>query len=387
MRVCYLNAPIEYYSPVSGGAVATIIMQSAKALERRGHEVTVLTVTNEDELYAVGKIIPIEARRREQIPSFTRKFVALADRLQKWDWPYYWYYLRSFTKALRGLNPPPDVVIVFNDLISPQYIRKAVPNAKVYVWLQNEQGTRRSDIAATIAATTGFLTCSAYIRDWTVRKYGIPLEKFTVVHSGVDLEAFQPRPDYTEPTETLRTLFIGRIDPNKGPDISADAVGVLQREGLPVTFTVAGGLWFYGHGNEMADPFFCKLKEKMDAVSATYVGHVTRPNVPPLLREHDVAFVLSRANEPFGLVALENMASGCAVIASNRGGLPEACGGAAMLVDPDDFEAVVACLRELASQPERLLTQKRKAVERASHASWEVVGAVLELALTSGQAG
>ncbi len=373
MHICFLNAPIEYYSPVSGGAVATIIMQSAQALQCRGHEVTVLTITNEDEIYSVGKVIPIDARRREQIHPLTRKFVALADLVQKWDWPYYLYYLRSFTRALRGLNPQPDVVIVFNDLISPQYIKRAVPNTKVFVWLQNQQGTRQKNLSKTLAATTGFLTCSAYIREWTAQKYGIPLDKFSVVHSGVDLGAFYPRPGYTAPSETLRTLFIGRIDPNKGPDIAADAVGVLQREGLSITLTVAGGLWFYGNENQMADPFFRALTGKMEAVSAVYAGHVTRHDVPALLREHDVAFVLSRANEPFGLVALENMASGCAVISSDRGGLPEACGGAAMLADPDDFEAVVGILRRLATQPELLRSQKRRAVERASFASWDSV--------------
>ncbi|MGA2163148.1 MAG: hypothetical protein ABSH36_01610, partial [Solirubrobacteraceae bacterium] len=51
-----------------------------------------------------------------------------------------------------------------------------------------------------------------------------------------------------------RVLFLGRIDPNKGPDIAADAVATLRAEGLQVKLTVAGGLWFYGHGREMEDP-------------------------------------------------------------------------------------------------------------------------------------
>ena len=33
MHVCFLNMPIEYYSPVSGGAVATILMETARELE------------------------------------------------------------------------------------------------------------------------------------------------------------------------------------------------------------------------------------------------------------------------------------------------------------------------------------------------------------------
>ena len=99
---------------------------------------------------------------------------------------------------------------------------------------------------------------------------------------------------------------------------------------MPISLTVAGGLWFYGHGDEMNDPYFRLLKSKMDAAEASCLGHVVRAEVPELIRDHDVVCVLSRSQEPFSLVALEAMASGCAVIASNRGGLPEACGGSGL---------------------------------------------------------
>lgn len=383
MRICFLNAPIEYYSPISGGALATITMQSARQLIARGHEVTVLTIVNQDEVYPVGKVVPIQAPSRDEIPSLPRKLAVLRGKALGWDWPYYAYYLNSFTQALKRLSPAPDVVICFNDLVASPYIQKAVPNARVYVWLQNEQGTRQKDISRTVAATRAFLTCSQYIADWTARQYSLPASKFRVVHSGVDLEAFFPRPNYLEPTNPLKALFIGRIDPNKGPDIAADAILKLQQEGFPIRYSVAGGLWFYGHGKEMEDPFFRTLKGKMDAVHADYLGHVTRHNVPAVVREHDVAFVLSRANEPFGLVALETMASGCAVIAANRGGLPEACGGAALLIDPDDLEGVTAHLRSLASDAAALRAQKQRSVERAARASWASVADVLEKALQS----
>ena len=381
MRICFLNAPIEYYSPISGGAVATIMMQSARCLIARGHEVTVLTIVNDDEVYPVGKVVPIEAPGRDRISTLPRKLAVLRSRFLGWDWPYYAYYLRSFTQALKKLSPPPEVVICFNDLVSPAYIRRAVPTARVYSWLQNEQGTHQKDLRRTVEATTAFLTCSQYIADWTARKYSLPATHFRVVHSGVDLGAFSPHSDYLEPKQPLRALFIGRMDPNKGPDIAADAILKLQQEGFEIRYSVAGGLWFYGHGKEMEDPYFRTLKEKMDAVHADYLGHLTRHDVPDMIRGHDVAFVLSRANEPFGLVVLETMASGCAVIASNRGGLPEACGGAALLVDPDDFDGVVQRLRLLATDPDALREQKRRAVERASEASWATVAGILEKAI------
>ncbi len=370
MHIAFLNMPIEYYSPTSGGAISTIIMQMAKELIARGHKVSVLTVTNDDPLYPVGEIVPLDARQRSQLSLPQRAVSRARHEMKAWDYAYYEYYLGSFRRALGRLSPAPDVVVCFNDLVAPPYIKAVLPRAKVLVDLQNEQGTRQRDLRATTEAVHTFVACSHHIRDWTQKKYGIPDDKLAVVNNGIDLEAFYPRPNFLQPDDSLRVLFIGRIDRNKGPDIVADAVAVLRGEGLPVDLTVAGGLWFYGHGNEMADPFFRELKGKMEAAGADYKGHVTRPDVPALVRSHDVMCVLSRTNEPYALVCLEGMASGCAAIGATRGGIPEAFGGAGLLVDPDDFEAVVGHLRYLATDPAGLKEQKENSIARAAQESW-----------------
>jgi glycosyltransferase involved in cell wall biosynthesis len=367
MHFCFVNMPIEYYSPTSGGAIATIIMSTARELIARGHRVTVLTAINKDETYKDGEVIEIKAPRRDDLHFLQRRLSSVRQKISKWDWPYFEHYLKSVRGKLAGLRP--DAVIVFNDLVSPHFLKKTVPNAEILVWLQNEWNTR-FDVRKTVAATNTFLTCSDAIKRWTAGKHGIALEHFRTVHSGVDGEVFHARDNYLEPQPTTRVLFIGRIDPNKGPDITADAVAAMQAEGHPVSLTVAGGLWFYGHGREMEDPFFRALKIKMDAAGAEYLGHVPRGRVTELVRAHDIVCVLSRSSEPFGLVALEAMASGCAVIASNRGGLPEACGGAAMLVDPDDFTAVKSAMRKLVTDPAALKRAKQQSVDRASRAPW-----------------
>jgi len=300
-----------------------------------------------------------------------------------WDWAYYRYYLKTFTAALKQMSPPPDVVVMFNDLVSPEYVKRAVPGVKTVVWLQNAQETRRRNLPKALRAIDQYLTCSSYIKDFTIEKYGLNESHVAVVHSGVDLAAFYPTPDYLETGSTLRTLFIGRIDANKGPDIATDAVLALQKEGLNVSLTVAGAIWYYIRGNEHTDSFFPILKSKMEEANAIFTGYVPRTEVPGVVREHDVAFVLSRSKEPFGLVTLEAMASGCAVLASDRGGLPEACGGAAILLDPDDLNSVIASLRRLATDADYLREMKQRSIQRAAEASWDVVGERLNSILDS----
>ena len=62
---------------------------------------------------------------------------------------------------------------------------------------------------------------------------------------------------------------------------------------------------------------------------------VTDAELAQLYRGADVFLFPSRA-EGFGLPALEAMAQGCPVVSSNTTSLPEVCGDAALLVDPDD---------------------------------------------------
>lgn len=100
------------------------------------------------------------------------------------------------------------------------------------------------------------------------------------------------------------------------------------------------------------------------------MGHVPRRFLPEVMRQHDVALVPSRSQEPFGLVVLESMASGLAVVASPRGGLSEACGGAAILVDPEDSVGIEAWLERLCSDRAELERWKIRSLERIKAARW-----------------
>ena len=163
MNICFLNMPIEYYSPISGGAISTIIMQTATEMLARGHQVTVLTPLNTDPVYAVGDVRPIRAKERHQLSLPQRAVSRLRSKTNLWDYAYYEYYLASFQNALQKLSPAPDAVICFNDLVSPKYIKEVLPNAKVFVDLQNEQGTRQTDLSETIAAVDKIVACSRHI--------------------------------------------------------------------------------------------------------------------------------------------------------------------------------------------------------------------------------
>jgi glycosyltransferase involved in cell wall biosynthesis len=94
---------------------------------------------------------------------------------------------------------------------------------------------------------------------------------------------------------------------------------------------------------------------------------VVSEDLLPALYAGAEAFVLPSLHEGFGLPVVEAMACGVPVVASDRGALPETCGGAALLVDPTDPEAVADAI-DAAIGDERLAAA---GMERAAAFSWE----------------
>jgi len=362
---------MENYSPISGGAIAVIIKETATELISRGHQVSVLTRPCGDELYDVGRIIPISAPDRGSLSLPQRLVCKLQRTISNWDYPYYGPYIGSVLKQLRSIKPNPERIIIFNDLFSPKLIHKSLKEPQILVWLQNEQKTNQPELAQTLQATHKFLTCSQYIKDWASNNLSIQPEQIVVAPSGVNGSEFFPAAERPSMPGQIRCLCVGRIDPNKGQDLAVDAVRQLQSEGIDVSLTIAGDVWFYKTVGDPREQYKQQLVEQTKTIkNAQLLGHVPHHELPAIYRQHDVVFVLSRSNEPFGLVALEAMASGCAVISSNRGGLPEACGDAAMLVNPDDPQAIVSSLRKLCTDPATMQLYRSASISHAAQSTW-----------------
>ena len=71
-------------------------------------------------------------------------------------------------------------------------------------------------------------------------------------------------------------------------------------------------------------------------------------------------------HEGFGMPLAEAMACGCAVITSDRSAMPEVAGGAALLVDPHDTDAIARALRLIAESPDIASDLRERGLKRAS---------------------
>jgi glycosyltransferase involved in cell wall biosynthesis len=87
-------------------------------------------------------------------------------------------------------------------------------------------------------------------------------------------------------------------------------------------------------------------------------------------------------SEGFGLPAIEAMACGTPVLASNVGAVPEVVGDAGLYFDPTCPEQIASAIHRIASDAEDRAMLQRKALDRASRFTWvraaELTYAVLE---------
>ncbi len=169
------------------------------------------------------------------------------------------------------------------------------------------------------------ITCSHYMRRHVADVFGVGAGRVTAIANGIDPTDLQPVADlprlrrrYAEPDERL-ILLVGRLVYEKGFHLALDALpGLIERLGK-VRFLVAGS------GTAEAE---LKAQAKRLGLMAhgSFVGWTGDDELHSLYRIADLCLVPS-IYEPFGLVALEAMASGCPCIVADTGGLREVVPG------------------------------------------------------------
>ena len=140
--------------------------------------------------------------------------------------------------------------------------------------------------------------------------------------------------------QSRELAFVGRLVSDKGADLLLKSLGILNSRGLRPQLTVIGG------GPER--PLLEQLVHEMQLEGqVTFVGAKSQREVAEMLRAHHVLVVPSLVREGFGVVALEGIASGCAVVGSEGGGLPEAIGLCGLTFPNGDANALAEKLAQL----------------------------------------
>ena len=183
------------------------------------------------------------------------------------------------------------------------------------------------------------LTSSDYAARSVVERLGVPPDRVTVCPAGTPQWAYGGRQRPRNPHGYI--LFVGTLSSRKNIETLLDAYEQLieSRGDVP-------GLRLAGARTPSADVWLRRIAEPPLAGHAEYVGYIPDTGRRALF-EGASLLVLPSWNEGFGLPALEAMAMGVPVVASNRGALPEVLGGAGLLFDPARPDALADALERI----------------------------------------
>jgi glycosyltransferase involved in cell wall biosynthesis len=193
--------------------------------------------------------------------------------------------------------------------------------------------------------------------------YGTPKAKLRVIYEAAG--AF-PQTEFLAETQSVKyALYVGTIQPRKNLARLIDAYArLVEREKIEWDLVIAGGLGWLGE-QFRAQVAGLGLGERIH-----FPGYVDDAALPALLQKA-LFFAFPSLYEGFGLPVLEAQQMGVAVMTSNNSSLPEVAGDAALLVDPNDTEAIADAMLRL-SRDETLRQELIAAgYENVKRFSWE----------------
>ena len=320
------------YPPVIEGGLARHVRKLAEALVRQGTAVDVLTRGVADGPLAgqpgVDEIAGVTVHRVRE-PGWPRdldRFVAWVEQMNsdmlaagealadERDYElvhgHDWLVARA-SAALAERAGVPYVTTVH-----------ATEHGRHQGWVQDPPQSHIHSVERWMARRAdGVIVCSYYMRDHVADIFDIDERRIAVIPNGIDPSELRPASDlrslrakFAAPHEKL-VLFVGRLVYEKGFQLALDALpGVIECV-ENVRFLVAGS------GTHEAE-----LKQQAERLGlpahGSFLGWIGDDVLHSLYRIADLCVVPS-IYEPFGLVALEAMASGCPCIVADTGGLRE----------------------------------------------------------------
>nr|VFK26723.1 MAG: Glycosyltransferase involved in cell wall bisynthesis [Candidatus Kentron sp. MB]VFK35701.1 MAG: Glycosyltransferase involved in cell wall bisynthesis [Candidatus Kentron sp. MB]VFK77441.1 MAG: Glycosyltransferase involved in cell wall bisynthesis [Candidatus Kentron sp. MB] len=344
---------IPNHAPLEGTGSGTYAMNTALELWKAGHQVMVLTPEHkpiDGYPFPVRTIIFKNGKNNDaelgfNFPCFTthprstNTFYDLTD-VQIEEYIKAW---RSAMKvAIESFNP--DVIHAHHVWVIPFIVSEtALPyvitcHGTDLMGFRNDPRYRELALAGAKNAYA-IIAISRQIQSEAMNTYRLSQNKVPLIWNGFNPDQFKLIPNATKKavlnelglmaSEKPLIGFVGKFTDFKGIDVLLNAAAIYEKElpGIRTLLIGDGVLWNDMHA----------LAKRLDLRGIEFLGEKPPP-VARIFNATDICVVPSRA-EPFGLVAIEALACGTPVIATNKGGLPDFINdkvGALISVDDPD---------------------------------------------------
>lgn len=381
MRVLMLSwdAP-----PMSVSAVGAHVDGLSQALVRSGHEVTIVTVANDDSIFGIEdqthhgvRIIRVAVQTPVlSVPGTTQASVPSADLIAQTASAN--HHLVAVVPQLGSWKP--DVIHAhdWRTAWAAHTLSTILSVPLVVTFHSTEQGRHGGMVPvgtpASINAIEWWLAlranrvicCSRFMRRETIVGFELAPDHVHLVPNGVAVEKWSP-PHQLIPRQPL-VLAWGRTQYEKGFQVLAQAISRLRGVVPGIHCVIAG-----------RGPYLPELQSQVDIEGVNdlvhLAGYVSDDELHTLVHRAGCV-VIPSLYEPFGIVALESMAGGAPTVVARTGGLAEIVEGtgAGLLFEPGNAVQLAEQIEKVLTDPavaQELQTQARNVLQ--SHYSWDAI--------------
>ena len=256
----------------------------------------------------------------------------------------------------------PNLIEVHNRPMIASVIARAFPEVPVAFYQHNDPRTRggiktpeqRARLAREIA---GVLSVSSYIEECF--KDGLSAEQiaechFATIYTGISVPKKLPQ-------KTKTILMVGRITKEKGTLEAALAAAKILPKHPDWKLLVIGASWF--ENKKSLSPYEHAVAEALEPLGeqAEMLGFLPPHQTRQYQNEAAIILAPSQWDDPAPLVVIEALASGAALITSERGGIPEYAKGRAIILKNPDIPHIAEALNQLLTDSIELANWQKKA--------------------------
>ncbi len=356
MRIVVLT---NEYEPHILGGLGIVATRLTNALQAYGHRLTVIT-----------------SRRAKRVATTRFQDVTLLEYPR--DSEYHSskgqrYFPAPVLHDFESRVKLPDVVhihsVQFDDILydmQRKYSCYSIYTCHSLISLEGDPGDHQSRMAARqraiIENVDAVVSPSQWQAQMLISQFPHIKDKVYVIPNGVTVSpSTRERPIH-------HALFVGRIIRSKGINELIEAMAFLCRRETDARLDIIG------RGN---DKFIARMKQflRREHLSqcVRFLGHFNHAEVIDYMKVSGAVLVPSH-NESFGLVALEAMASGTPLIATQAGGMQEFVDSSVATIIADHTSTQIArAVRSAWRNPERTEEKRLAALARAQNYSWEAI--------------
>ncbi|OGA52340.1 MAG: hypothetical protein A3F74_08875 [Betaproteobacteria bacterium RIFCSPLOWO2_12_FULL_62_58] len=222
-----------------------------------------------------------------------------------------------------------------------------------------------------IALAVQIIVDSEFVKSEVVNHFGVDPARVHAIHLGV-AGHYTPRRAEESASALMPyglayrayILAVGTLEPRKNLIQAIDAYA-----GLPEAVRKSTPLVIAGMKGWLTEELQTRIRKYEDKGEVRWLGYVPG-EVLPVLYSGARFLVYPSLYEGFGLPVLEAMASGIPVITSNRASLPEVAGEAAIVVDPDDREALREAMLRMLEDEQEAKRRSELGLAQAARFTW-----------------